>query len=570
MNPKPTYEELEKRIQELENEVLIRAGEEEVLRRSEKRYRSLVETSSDWLWEVDVKGRYTYASSRGREILGYEPEEVVGRTPFDLMPEEEARRVRAIFVEIQAARRPFALIENVNQHRDGRLVVLETSGVPVFDSDGEFTGYRGMDRDITERKQAGEALKESERKFRAIFDQTFQFMGLLAVDGPLIEVNRNALQFAGVQESKVVGEPFWRTPWWTHSGEQQDRLRAAIEKAAAGEFVRFESTHFSADGNLHHMDFSLKPVRDEASDIAFLIAEARDISDRKRMEQLLRESKAYLDAAIESIPFEFWCIGSNGRYTMQNRTFRENYGDIIGKKPEDICPSESLLSVWRENNRLAFAGEMVSGEIKYFTGNKERSFYSVVVPIRDADKIIGILGINVDITDRKLLEEELRKVNEGLESKVEKRTKELHAKTRRLEELNAALNILIKQREQDKRDLEENIFSNLSSLIVPYIDKLKRSRLSTDQMTYVNILESHIQAITAPFAKVLSGKYFGLTPIEVQTAGLIKEGKAIREIAESLCVSDNTVKSHRFHIRKKLGLTNKKINLRTYLQSRYE
>ena len=306
MNPKPTYEELVKRIQELENEVLIRAGEEDALRGSEKRYRSLVETSSDWLWEVDAKGRYTYVSSRVREILGYEPEEVVGRAPFDLMSEEEARRVRAICAEIQATRRPFALLENVNQHRDGRLVVLETSGVPVFDSNGEFTGYRGVDRDITERKRTAEALKEREQKFRAIFDQTFQFIGLLAVDGRLIEVNRNALQFAGIRESEVVGEPFWQTPWWTHSSEQQETLRAAIEKAAAGEFLRFETNHLSADGKLHYMDFSLKPVMDESGGVTFLIAEAREITVRRNAEEALRLSESRLSRAEVVARFGNW------------------------------------------------------------------------------------------------------------------------------------------------------------------------------------------------------------------------------------------------------------------------
>jgi PAS domain S-box-containing protein len=167
---KPSYEELEMRVQDLEKEMLIRTRADEALRDSEKRYRSLVETSSDWLWEIDADGRYIYASSKVRDIFGYEPEEVVGRTPFDLMPEEEARRVGEIFAQIATERRPFALLENVNLHRDGRRVVLETSGVPVFGPDGEFTGYRGIDRDITERKRTEEALRQSERE-KAILNE---------------------------------------------------------------------------------------------------------------------------------------------------------------------------------------------------------------------------------------------------------------------------------------------------------------------------------------------------------------------------------------------------------------
>jgi len=119
----------------------------------EERFRNLVETTSDWVWEVDEGCVYTYVSPRVRDILGYDPGEILGKRPFDLMPPAEATRVAELFEPIAAARVPFHTLENVNLHRDGRLVVLETNGVPFFDSDGEFRGYRGIDRDITERKR---------------------------------------------------------------------------------------------------------------------------------------------------------------------------------------------------------------------------------------------------------------------------------------------------------------------------------------------------------------------------------------------------------------------------------
>ena len=131
------------------------------LRESEERYRSLVETTFDWVWEVDAQGRYTYASPRVWDMLGYRPEEMLGRTPFDLMPEDEVRRVQAVFAQIAARREPFAVLENTSRHRDGRLVVLETSGTPILSPEGTLLGYRGMDRDITERKQAEETLLQS-------------------------------------------------------------------------------------------------------------------------------------------------------------------------------------------------------------------------------------------------------------------------------------------------------------------------------------------------------------------------------------------------------------------------
>ncbi len=130
----------------------------EALRASEQRFRSLVEASSDMIWEVNASGTYTYVSPKIKDLLGYLPSEVVGKTPFDLMPADEAMRVRAIFQKIVAEKRPFTALENVNLSKDGRLRVLETSGVPAFDVYGEFLGYRGIDRDITERKRMEEEV----------------------------------------------------------------------------------------------------------------------------------------------------------------------------------------------------------------------------------------------------------------------------------------------------------------------------------------------------------------------------------------------------------------------------
>ena len=132
------------------------------LRESEERYRTLVETVSDWVWEVDTNAVYTFASPRIRDLLGYEPGEILGKTPFDLMPPDEAHRVKEIFLLLAARREPFPSIENASLHKDGHLVILETSGTPFFDADGTFLGYRGVDREIGARKRAEEEVRKSE------------------------------------------------------------------------------------------------------------------------------------------------------------------------------------------------------------------------------------------------------------------------------------------------------------------------------------------------------------------------------------------------------------------------
>jgi PAS domain S-box-containing protein len=136
---------------------------EKALRESRKLFRDLVERINDWVWEIDRHAAYIYVSPRVRNLLGYDRKEVIGKTPFDFMPELEAKRMEALFREQKEKAQDFDALENTYRHKDGRLVVLETSGAPFFDEDGTLLGYRGANRDITERKRVEEALRESDR-----------------------------------------------------------------------------------------------------------------------------------------------------------------------------------------------------------------------------------------------------------------------------------------------------------------------------------------------------------------------------------------------------------------------
>ena len=149
-------------------------------------------------------------------------------------------------------------------------------------------------QDMVRRVQTTQAsLEEREQKFRAIFNHTFQFSGLLGPDGRLIEVNSTALKFVNVLEADVIGKYFWDTPWWAHSRELQRRVKAGIKQALEGAFVRFEATHPGADG-LHVFDFSLKQVCDDEGKILFLIPEGRDITYIKKMEEVMVQSEKML------------------------------------------------------------------------------------------------------------------------------------------------------------------------------------------------------------------------------------------------------------------------------------
>jgi DNA-binding CsgD family transcriptional regulator len=148
---------------------------------------------------------------------------------------------------------------------------------------------------------------------------------------------------------------------------------------------------------------------------------------------------------------------------------------------------------------------------------------------------------------------------------LRRREIELEAQSQHLEEVNTALRVLLKQRSEDKNELQGNVLSNVKELVGPYLDQLKKSRLSTRQQTLLRILESNLNNIVSPFLNRLSTRFLNLTPTEIRVINLIKEGKTNKEIAELLLISKNTVLFHRHNIRGKLNLKNTKINLRTHL-----
>jgi PAS domain S-box-containing protein len=203
--------ELAKTNEELKHEISERKNAEEALRESEEKYRNLVETIKEQIWEVDANGVYTYMSPTARDVYGLEPEELVGKTPFDLMPPGEAERMAGVFKKIAESHEPFSCLENVAQRKDGRQIVMETTGVPFFASDGTLLGYRGTARDITERKRAEERLSESETRFRELFDNMSSGVAVYEAkeggkDFVFIDFNHAAEKIENIKKEDLLGK----------------------------------------------------------------------------------------------------------------------------------------------------------------------------------------------------------------------------------------------------------------------------------------------------------------------------------------------------------------------------
>ena len=260
--------------------------EDELAQAKETQYRTLIENLPGKVFLKDRNSVYVFCNENYAKDLKIKSEDIAGKTDYDFFPTYLAKKYREDDKRIMESGRT----ENIEEEymvmkdflRGTQKAIINTVKVPVRGRDGNATGLFGLFWDITGQKKAEDALKDSERKIRAIFDQTFQFIGLMTVEGVLIEANMAALKFAGIKRADVINKPFWKTPWWTHSPQLQNKLRKAIKAVAGGEFVRFEATHIGKDGTLHDMDFSLKPVKDEKGKVIFMIPEGRDITERKK------------------------------------------------------------------------------------------------------------------------------------------------------------------------------------------------------------------------------------------------------------------------------------------------
>ena len=236
----------------------------------------------------DIGPKIVYVNKAFSRTTGYAPEEILGKTPRMLHgPKTDRATLNTIRAHL-AAREPVHA-EVVNYRKDGAEYWVELSIRPIPDEDGRCTHFVSIQRDVTGRKEADDRLLASERKFRAMLDGSFQFVGLLDPDGTLIEANRTALEFAGVERHEVVGLPLAKTPWFSRTEEAQVKVNAAIDEAKRGRFVRYEAEHTGADGRVTVIDFSISPVKDESGEVVLLVPEGRDITERKQAEERTRE-----------------------------------------------------------------------------------------------------------------------------------------------------------------------------------------------------------------------------------------------------------------------------------------
>jgi PAS domain S-box-containing protein len=311
------------------------------------------------------------------------------------------------------------------------------------------------------------------------------------------------------------------------------------------------------DGRVIDVQVNWDYKRDDDGLVTGFSSVVTDITERQQAKEALRESEELAKAVINATTDMVYLTDTNGNVLTVNDAAARNLGktpdELVGTNVFSFFPPDKAKSRKKQGDKATRSGK----PLRFQDDRKGRFFDISIYPTFDAEGKVDRLAVFVaDITERKKAEEALKE-----------KEAELSLKAKSLEDLNTALRVLLKEREKDKTDLEEKVLSNVKDLVLPYIEKIKKTSLDSNQMSCIDILGSNLEEIVSPFARKLSSRFLGLTPMEIKVANLVKEGKTTKEIAEFMNLSPKTVEFHRDNIREKLGIKKSKTNLRTYLLS---
>lgn len=530
---------------------------EEELKESVQKYKRIFNSIKEGVISTDKNGTIVIANPAAAEILGYStPEELVGKRGIELYAYPE--QLKKLFEKL-IKKGVIKDLELTFKKKDGTLVYLRGSAAIHLDSTGNILQTDSIFRVGTLEKEYERQIQESEEKFRLIAETITEVFWIA-------DVLTNKTFYISPAYEKIWGrscESLYENPRSFLDAiypEDLKRVIATMETKKYGQPFNHEYRIIQTEGSIRWIWDQGFPVRDNTGQVTCYVGVAQDITERKEF-----ESKIKLQGEISTNISEGIVLvrTSNSKIVYANPKMNELFGyepdELIEKNvsilnaPTAKSPEETakeIIEELRENG--IWCGECLGKK-------KDGSFFWCQFSIsRFYDPLLGELwvGMNRDITEKKQMIESLQKSEE-----------ESCAKTAELEELNAALNVLLKKRDEEKRLVEQNIIFNIRELIVPYLTKLMNSPLDKQQNTYINILASHLDEILSSFSFRLTSWYHNLTPTEIKIANLIKEGRKTKEIAPLLNSSERAVEFHRNSLRKKFGLKNKKANLRTFLLS---
>ncbi|MDD5475880.1 MAG: PAS domain S-box protein [Syntrophales bacterium] len=400
-----------------------------------------------------------------------------------------------------------------------------------------------------------EALRKSEQEKSVILDSMTELVLYLDRDLRVIWANKAMHDAFSLKPGQLNGRLCY---------EALHNRSRACGSCPAEKTLRTSRPQEVVDLSSYEKNWVLRsyPVLDDKGALTGIVEIVTDITERRRAEEAMRLSEQKYRELFEHANDIIFILDLEGKIMSCNAAAENTYGyersQLLEMSIEELLDRD-YLPVMKELIRGKVDRIDVQNPREFLTRTKDGEAVWVEVNARfitEKGKPLYVHGIARNITERKKMESALRK-----------RERELEEKSSNLEDANTALKVLLKRREEDRVELEEKVICNTRELILPYIENLKITQVDSHQRNQLNILERHINEIISPFLRTLSSKYPTLTPMETKIVTLISEGRTTKEIADLMSVSTRTVDVHRNNIRKKMGLKNRKANLRSHILS---
>jgi len=417
---------------------------------------------------------------------------------------------------------------------------------------------RELESEVEKLRKVEQELHDSQESYRIHFTLADDVIYSLDSRFMVLSVSPNVEKMLGYTPEELIGRPFHEL----NVLAEEYLNRAFNDVHSVLRKKRVDSTIYefiTKDGKRRFGEVSGVPFIRNGKAVA-VISVARDITERLEMERSLRESEGRFRAVFDSAKDCIFIKDTNLAYTFVNPCMRELFGlsseEMIGKKDRDLFGEADGREINRVDMRV-LAGEIVEEEHTRTVNGDRMTFHVIKVPMRDGSgTVMGLCGIARNITERKRFEEALRD-----------KERQLEMQAKNLEEVNTALKVLLDHREEEKRKMQEDIVSKARKLLFPYMEKLERSGIDDDGKIFLSIIRSNLQELISSNVSASGRQYRHLTPMEIQVADLIKQGKTSKEMASMLNISEHAISFHRSNIRKKLGLLHTKTNLGVYLLS---
>jgi len=545
---KPSYIALAQRVKELESSAAAGKREADTLRENCAVQQSILATTFDGFWLVDSQGKLLDVNPSYCRLSGYSRQELLG------MPVSALEALEST-AEIADRIRCFPesghdIFETIHRRKDGSTWHVEVSASYRDFEDGQYVIFL---RDITRRKQTEGNLRLSDDKFRVVFERSPIGIMLLDSHGVILDCNQHFCDIFGVSRPDYLGLNLLAVM-------PVSPVRQTLADAITGDApASYDGPYTSVvSGRSVHFSIISERVSPELT-----ITLVTDITTRTEAEGRLRLQSEIMRNMAEGVSLvrreDGIIVYNNPRF---ERMFGYGPGEMIDKNvtilnaPNSKTPAETKQMIMET---LDETGEW-HGEVENITKDGTRFWCEANVSAFDHPEYGKVsAAVHTDITKRKQAEEKLKKIMDELELIVEERTNELQRK-------NIALSEVLHQLDIEKKYLESKVNANIQTLLLPVLEKLIDKSSSIDGR-YLTMLKQNLLELTSSQGARLSSPVYKLTPKETELCALIKGGFTVKEIALMQNLSERTIESHRYNIRKKLGISTKKSNLVSFLAS---